>query len=71
MTEEEKISPIDASAMILGALPFVVFTVVQFVNPGYINELLIDPRGMVMAAAGVMSLLVGVFVLKKMVSFEI
>jgi tight adherence protein B len=34
-----------ASAVILGALPFVVGLVITLINPGYMNDLFTDPRG--------------------------
>ncbi len=60
-----------ASAMILGALPLVMFAVLYTMNPEYEAALLSDPRGHVMLAGGLGSLLVGAVVMAKMVRFEI
>jgi tight adherence protein B len=60
-----------ASAMIIGSLPFVMATVISFVNPGYINTLFTDPRGWVMIGIGLTSLLIGIGIMAKMIKFEI
>jgi tight adherence protein B len=60
-----------ASALILGCLPIVMFLALMAMNPAYESALINDPRGQVMAAAGVLSLLVGALVMAKMVRFEI
>jgi tight adherence protein B len=60
-----------ASAMIIGALPFIMCGVISFVNPGYMSALFTDPRGWVMIGVGLTSLSVGMFVMSKMVKFEI
>jgi tight adherence protein B len=60
-----------ASAMILGALPLIMFGVLYGMNPEYETALLTDPRGHMMLAGGIGSLLVGTVVMAKMVRFEI
>jgi tight adherence protein B len=60
-----------ASAMIIGSLPFIMATVITFVNPGYMNTLFTDPRGWVMIGIGLTSLLVGLGIMAKMIKFEI
>jgi tight adherence protein B len=60
-----------ASALILGSLPFLMFAIMALLNPGYVFTLFSDPRGIVMVAAGLGSLVVGVAVMAKMVRFEI
>lgn len=60
-----------ASAMILGSLPFLVFSVVYAINPGYVTQLFTDPRGVIMVAGGLASLAIGIVVMMKMVRFEI
>lgn len=60
-----------ASAMIIGALPFIMAAVIYAVNPNYISGLVTDPRGWMMIAAGLTSLLIGVAVMVKMIRFEI
>jgi len=60
-----------ASAYILGSLPFIMFGLIFFVNTGYAMELFIDPRGMVMVGIGAGMMMTGIFVMIKMVNFEI
>lgn len=60
-----------ASAMIIGSLPFVMCAVISFVNPRYISSLFTDPRGWIMIGIGMTSLLIGLFIMAKMVRFEI
>ncbi|MBK8907625.1 MAG: type II secretion system F family protein [Rhodospirillales bacterium] len=60
-----------ASACILGSLPFIMFAIVNVVNPGYASDLFTDPRGLVMVGAGLLSMLIGVAVMIKMIRFEI
>lgn len=60
-----------ASAYIIGALPFVVFGILNAISPDYIAPLYGDFRGnMALAAAGC-SLFVGGFIMRKMTQFEI
>jgi tight adherence protein B len=60
-----------ASAYILGSLPFIMFALVNLLNPEYAGELFRDPRGLMMIGAGCGSMLIGVAVMVKMVRFEI
>lgn len=60
-----------ASAYILGAMPFVMFIVMYFLNHDYIALLYTDPRGMMMLGAGLLSMAIGGIVMAKMVRFEI
>jgi len=60
-----------ASAYIVGSLPFVVFTLVYLVNPGYMTGFFTDQRLMVAGLGGLMWMSIGVFIMAKMVSFEI
>ncbi len=60
-----------ASAYILGSLPFIMFTVVYMISPGYAGQLFTDPRGMILVGAGVTSMLIGIAVMIKMVRFEV
>jgi len=60
-----------ASALILGSLPFVMFAIVRLLNPGYAMQLFDDPRGMMMVGVGLLSIVIGAAIMKKMVSFEI
>ena len=60
-----------ASAYILGALPFVMFAIILMVNPGYVLQLLDDPRGHILLAIGLSSIALGIGVMAKMIRFEI
>lgn len=60
-----------ASAMIIGSLPFIMCALISFINPKYMSTLFVDPRGWIMIAIGLSSLLVGLFIMAKMVRFEI
>ncbi|MGI9500327.1 MAG: type II secretion system F family protein [Geminicoccaceae bacterium] len=60
-----------ASAMIIGSLPFIMCALISFVNPKYMSTLFVDPRGWIMIAIGLTSLMIGIFIMSKMVRFEI
>jgi len=60
-----------ASAYIVGALPFVVFSLIWWINPGYIGKFFIDERLMVAGLFGLVWMSIGAFIMAKMVSFEI
>ncbi|WP_294003353.1 type II secretion system F family protein [Sphingomonas sp.] len=60
-----------ASAYIVGSLPFIVFTLVWFVNPHYMSGFFVDPRLIIAGLGGLCWMSIGVFVMAKMVNFEI
>jgi len=60
-----------ASAMIVGSLPFVVFTMVWMINPEYMMGFFTDERLMVAGLGGLVWMGIGVGIMAKMVSFEI
>jgi tight adherence protein B len=60
-----------ASAMIIGSLPFIMSVVIYIINPNYIMQLFVDPRGWLLVAAGLTSMTLGLAVIAKMVRFEI
>jgi tight adherence protein B len=60
-----------ASAMIIGALPFVMLGLLTFMSPDYVLPLFVDPRGQMMLGAGLLSISVGAFVMWRMTQFEI
>jgi tight adherence protein B len=60
-----------ASAYIVGSLPFVVFTLVWFINPGYMGGFFVDERLIVAGIGGLIWMSLGVFIMAKMVNFEI
>ena len=60
-----------ASAYIVGALPFVVFSMVWFINPTYMQGFFTDQRLMVAGLFGLIWMSIGGFIMAKMVNFEI
>ena len=60
-----------ASAYIVGSLPFIVFTMVYMVNQHYMAGFFTDQRLMVAGLGGLCWMSIGVFIMAKMVSFEI
>jgi len=60
-----------ASAMIIGALPFVMLGLLTVMSPDYVMPLFTDPRGHTMLFSGLGSISVGAFVMWRMTQFEI
>jgi tight adherence protein B len=60
-----------SSAVIIGILPFAMFGILMLLNPDYALKLVTDPRGMMMAGAGLFLMFLGVVVMARMVRFEI
>ncbi|WP_425505004.1 type II secretion system F family protein [Sphingomonas ginsengisoli (ex An et al. 2013)] len=60
-----------ASAMIVGALPFIVFGLVTMINPTYMGGFFVDPRLIVAGIGGLFWMSIGVFIMAKMINFEI
>lgn len=60
-----------ASALIIGALPFVMFAVLYTLNPGYVGQLFDENRGIVAVACGATWMTLGFAVMAKMIRFEI
>jgi len=60
-----------ASAYIIGCLPFVVFTLVWFVNPNYMGGFFTDQRLIVAGIGGMIWMGIGAFIMAKMINFEI
>ena len=60
-----------ASALIVGALPFIVFLLVYFVNGDYMQGFFKDTRLMIAGLGGLCWMGIGAFIMAKMVSFEI
>jgi len=60
-----------ASAYIIGCLPFVVFTLVWFINPTYMGNFFVDERLMVAGLGGMVWMGIGAFIMSKMINFEI
>ncbi|WP_373487439.1 type II secretion system F family protein [Blastomonas sp.] len=60
-----------ASAYIVGALPFLVFIMIWWVNPEYLAGFFSEERLMIAGLGGLLWMSIGVFIMAKMVSFEI
>jgi tight adherence protein B len=60
-----------ASAYIVGSLPFIVFAMITFLNPEYVAPFFSDDRLIVAGLGGLTWMSIGVFIMAKMVSFEI
>ena len=60
-----------ASAMIIGALPFLVGTAIWVLNPNYINLLFATHTGNLMIAGGATWMVLGVLVMQRMINFRI
>jgi tight adherence protein B len=60
-----------ASAYIIGALPFVVFTLVWMINPTYMQGFFVDQRLIVAGLGGVIWMSIGGLIMAKMINFEI
>ena len=60
-----------ASAYIVGSLPFVVFSLVWMINPGYMGGFFTDQRLIVAGIGGMIWMGIGAGIMAKMVNFEI
>jgi tight adherence protein B len=60
-----------ASAWIVGSLPFIVFVLVWWISPDYMAHFFTDQRLIIAGAGGVVWMGIGVFIMAKMVNFEI
>ncbi|MFN3817454.1 type II secretion system F family protein [Blastomonas sp.] len=60
-----------ASAYIVGSLPFLVFIMIWWVNPEYLVGFFTEDRLMIAGLGGLVWMGIGVFIMAKMVSFEI
>ncbi len=60
-----------ASAGIIGSLPFIVGTLVWLMSPDYIALLWTTSTGRMMMGAGAMWMSIGIFVMKKMINFDL
>ncbi|MFC4294547.1 type II secretion system F family protein [Novosphingobium tardum] len=60
-----------ASAYIVGSLPFLVFTMVWWINPKYLSGFFSDDRLIATGLGGAVWMAIGAFIMAKMVSFEI
>jgi tight adherence protein B len=60
-----------ASAWIIGALPFIVFTLIYFINSSYMQGFFVDQRLMMTGAGGIVWMGIGAFIMSRMINFEI
>jgi tight adherence protein B len=60
-----------ASAAIIGALPFIVATLVYLTSPEYIMILFTDTRGHLILAASAIWMSIGIMVMRNMINFDI
>jgi len=60
-----------ASAWIVGSLPFIVFGLIWMINNQYMAKFFIDERLMIAGGGGLLWMGVGVFIMSRMVNFEI
>ena len=60
-----------ASAYIIGALPFIVFALIWFINGSYMQGFFAEPRLMIAGGGGMIWMGIGAFIMSKMINFEI
>lgn len=60
-----------ASAVIIGALPFIVMMLVHFTSPDYLSILFTDMRGHIILGASAIWMLIGIFIMRQMINFDI
>lgn len=60
-----------ASAYIVGSLPFIVFGLIYMINPSYIGGFFYEDRLIIAGLGGLTWMSIGVFIMAKMVNFEI
>lgn len=60
-----------ASACIIGALPFIVASMVYMTSPQYMMILFTDPRGHIIMGCSAVWMSVGIFVMRNMINFDI
>jgi tight adherence protein B len=59
------------SALVLSLLPFVTFLAFYLVNQKYVMTLLRDPMGVHLLTAGIISIIVGIIIMKRMVTIKV
>jgi len=60
-----------ASAVIIALLPFIMFGGIFAINPSYMMPMITDSRGIMLLAFAGVSLLMGVFVMSRMIKMEV
>lgn len=59
-----------ASAVIIGALPFVVMVLVYLTSPDYLTPLFVEPLGNAILVASAVWMSIGIYVMRKMINFD-
>lgn len=59
-----------ASAGIIGSLPPAVMILVSITTPAYMGKMFTDPRGQFMLVIAILMMALGIFVMKRMISFK-
>jgi tight adherence protein B len=59
------------SALVLSLLPFLAFVAFYIANRKYVMTLFIDPLGIHMLTGGIISIIIGVLVMKRMVTIKV
>jgi tight adherence protein B len=65
MSQEAK-----SSAAIIGSLPFLVIGALSVLSPSYMMVLFTDPAGKIIVGASVIWMMLGLFIMKKMINFD-
>ena len=60
-----------ASAYIIGALPFMVFGIIFYINTAYMQNFFVDERLIIAGLGGLVWMSIGALIMKKMINFEI
>ncbi len=60
-----------ASAVIIGALPFIVALLVYLTSPDYLMVLFTDPRGHLILGCSAVWMSIGIVIMRNMINFEI
>jgi tight adherence protein B len=60
-----------ASAAIIGALPFIVAFLVYLSSPNYIMPLFVTTTGNIILGVSGLWMMIGIFVMRKMMNFEV
>ena len=59
------------SALILSLLPFVTFLAFYIISPKYVLTLFRDPLGIKLLSTGIVSIIIGILVMKRMVNIKV
>ena len=60
-----------ASAIIVGSLPFVMFLIILSMNYKYASILFTDPRAILVSIGAMIWMSIGIFIMSRMINFEI